>query len=182
MTNMTKAELIAALQAALAAQAAPSDAVEAQEVIIMDDAPQGGVADTRAANYEPWAKGSAAAVNNGSRPGLKRLAHTGGLNRVRVVLNALAAVHGGQEFTRPNGGRTLVATITPGGHHQWGGKGSANQAFDSIIWALFQRPEGGTLEPISEWSNVVSIRDTKPQVWKINLHRLAELNEFLKLS
>ena len=172
MTNMTKAELIAALeaaQAALAAQAAPSDAVE---VSIVDLDIDGVQMDVRAANFEPAARGSRLAKNPSvTGEGMPSCHHAVDLMQAVKTLNKLVARFG-PAFKRPDARHWFfnAARTGFGEYQRYTNEMSVNGHFSGIKARVAAEAPG------------LLVTKSKPETWTVDLHELARLNKLFNIS
>jgi hypothetical protein len=185
--NMTKAQLLAALEAAqtaLAAQAAPVDGIDAQEVIILDDAPLGAVqAASRAANYEPRDNGSKAAIYQGKQ-GFGSTFHAPTVRAGLPDLIRLWETYGDEEFVRVTARRMILDTWkTDGGRPRAGSENRANGIMTGLVNCFTRwNKDAGIFEPSFEGSPLSIRTKGMSHIWKIDGEKLAKLKADLNIS
>ena len=173
MTNMTKAQLLAALEAAQAALAAQAATSIADEVVLDLSNDQGVQMDARAANFEPAARGSKLAKNPSVSGGeaLKSCSHAPELSECIKTLNTLVAQFG-PVFKRPAARTWLFQNARTG-------YGEFSRYTNEL--SVNTHLSGCKARILVEASDLVDFKG-KPETWTVDMFKLAQLNEFLKLS
>jgi hypothetical protein len=169
--NMTKAELIAALEAAQAALQAQQAPVDAQEVELNLGAGETTHMDVRAGNFEPAMRGSRLAKNYSvTGNGLKSTSHSPKAREAVRTLNTLVQQFGAS-FKRTEARAWMFENIvTPGGEPRWTNELGVN------TWLV-----GVKATILAEMRGLVRF-EGKPETWAIDLHELALTNDYLNIS
>jgi hypothetical protein len=159
---------IAELEAAQAAQEAPSDAVE---VSIVDLDIDGVQMDVRAANFEPAVRGSALAKNPSVTGGkLKSTHHAVDLPHAVKTINNLVS-HLGPVFKRPEARKWFfnAARTGLGEYQRYTNEMSVNGHFSGVKARVEDEAPG------------LLVAKGKPETWTVDMFKLAELNKLFNI-